>query len=63
MYLGELRLAPPDEYFSQSQLKRGALVELEHTTDYETAKLIAKHHLLEDPLYYEKLAEIEPHHG
>lgn len=54
----ELRPVPPDSDFDPLELARGIEVELEHTTDRQTAKQIAKHHILEDPQYYEKLATI-----
>jgi hypothetical protein len=57
-----LKPTPPDSHFSPAKLKRGTLVELEHTTSWNVAKTIAKHHLLEDDNYYEKLATIEGHH-
>ncbi len=53
-----LRRVPPDSAFDSAQLKRGTLVELEHTDSWNTAKTIAKHHLLEDRDYYVKLARI-----
>jgi predicted double-glycine peptidase len=46
------------EEFDPIQLRRGAEVEREHTTDPRTAQRIAMDHLVEDPLYYEKLAKI-----
>lgn len=55
--------------FDKRQLKKGTKVELEHTSagkkpstkDLEIAREIAMDHLMEDPLYYEKLAKIEKH--
>jgi len=41
------------------QLTKGINVELEHTTDKEIAKEIAMDHLWEDPIYYDKLSNIE----
>lgn len=55
---GGLIDVPPDVEFDPVELQEGTLVELEHTTDKGTAKTIAKHHLLEDDLYYQKLAAI-----
>lgn len=49
---------PPDSRFDPRQLAEGTRVELEHTGSRATAKKIAKHHLLEDPAYYRKLATI-----
>jgi hypothetical protein len=40
-------------------LIKGQKQEREHTNDDEMAKIIAKHHLWESPLYYEKLKEME----
>ena len=42
-------------YFDKTQLKIGAMVELEHTNDKMKAIEIAKDHLKEDPQYYTKL--------
>jgi hypothetical protein len=50
-----LRAVPPDFKFDAQQLAIGQQVELEHTEDMEAAKIIAKHHLLEDRDYYRKL--------
>lgn len=47
--------------FERQSLIRGAMVELEHTTDPLTALEIAMDHLDEDPDYYGKLATI--HHN
>ena len=44
-----------------SQLQQGIRVELEHTSDFATAKEIALDHLGERPDYYEQLAKIEEH--
>lgn len=41
------------------QLKKGVKVEMEHTTDELIAIEIAKDHLMEDPVYYDKLEVIE----
>lgn len=41
------------------QLAKGIKVELEHTSDFLEAKEIAKDHLMEDPEYYDRLAEME----
>lgn len=45
--------------FDQKALRKGVKVELEHTSDPLIAREIAMDHLTEDPLYYEKLAQIE----
>lgn len=55
---GGLRSVPPDSEFDEEDLSLGANVEMEHTRSWKTAKKIAKHHLLEDPEYYQKLATI-----
>jgi hypothetical protein len=52
----------PDSDFDAKELKMGIEVEMEHTTDPEIAKEIAKDHLSEDPKYYTKLKTIDPHH-
>lgn len=44
--------------FDIEQLRRGAAVEREHTSDPKIAQRIAMDHLVEDPRYYEKLAKI-----
>ena len=44
------------------ELKMGIEVEMEHTKDKSVAKQIALDHLAEDPKYYTKLKEIDPHH-
>lgn len=49
----------PDRDFSAPALAEGAKHEHEHTRDDQVAKEIAKDHLQEDPLYYEKVKEIE----
>ena len=41
------------------QLKMGMEIEKEHTTSTEIAKIIALHHLKEDPKYYTKLKKME----
>jgi hypothetical protein len=45
--------------FDPTQLQKGIEHELEHTTEQSLAKEIAMDHLAEDPLYYEKLENIE----
>lgn len=45
-----------DDEFDPKYLKIGTDIEMEHTDDASEAKEIAKDHLAEDPLYYEKLA-------
>jgi hypothetical protein len=57
----------PKEYYHPSQfadyikekIKKGAKVEMEHTTDKKIAVEIAKDHIWEDLNYYEKLKTIE----
>jgi hypothetical protein len=55
---GILRPIPSGAQFDPADLKVGTKVEMEHTTNRQIAKQIAEHHLLEDPLYYQKLATI-----
>lgn len=43
----------------KTEFVKGIKVEMEHTTDKEIAKEIAKDHIFEDPKYYTKLATIE----
>jgi Protein of unknown function (DUF5661) len=43
----------------ESQIRRGIIHELEHTTDREIARKIACDHLREDPKYYTHLAKME----
>lgn len=51
----------PDKDFNKMSLKIGSIVELEHVSDIDLAKEIAKDHLIEDPDYYKKLIKyIEP---
>jgi len=45
--------------FDQVQLKMGMKVEMEHTDSKEKAQKIAMDHLVEDPKYYTKLAQME----
>lgn len=44
---------------SLSQIRRGTIHELEHTTDRKIARQIALDHLKEDPKYYTHLAKME----
>jgi len=48
----------PDSDFDPKELARGIKVEMEHTSDRDIAKEIAKDHLTEDPAYYLKLKAI-----
>ena len=48
-----------DDEFDPEALEVGTKVEMEHTDDPEEARGIAKDHLRENPLYYEKLAKVE----
>lgn len=41
------------------ELEMGIEVELEHVSTKEEAKIIALHHLAEDPHYYTKLTKME----
>ena len=49
----------PDSEFDKHQLEMGTKSELEHTSNKEMAKEIAKDHLKEDPKYYTKLKKME----
>jgi hypothetical protein len=42
-------------------LARGTRVEMEHTRSKRAARIIASHHIAEDPRYYAKLAKMEGH--
>lgn len=44
--------------FDPAQLRRGTLVELEHTDSRRAARRIAMDHLAEDRRYYTKLAKV-----
>ena len=44
--------------FDPVELRRGAKVELEHVKNVSIAKRIAMDHLIEDPLYYRKIARL-----
>lgn len=48
-----------DDSVIQSELEMGKEVELEHTTDPDTATAIAMDHLAENPRYYTELKKIE----
>ena len=48
----------PDSDYDPEQLHAGIKVEMEHTDDEAVATKIAKDHLSEDKLYYEKLARL-----
>lgn len=45
--------------FDPEDLRRGTLVEMEHTDDRRRAQKIAMDHLVEDARYYDKLAQME----
>ena len=45
--------------FDKDALRRGTLVEEEHTEDSDLAQEIAMDHLTEDPDYYDKLEKME----
>jgi Trp operon repressor len=42
----------------REQILKGIRVEAEHTNEVGIAKKIAMDHLVEDPLYYDKLAKL-----
>lgn len=44
---------------ARRQLRRGARVEMEHTRSRKVARVIAAHHLVESPRYYQALAKME----
>lgn len=50
-------LSPKD--FPREALEKGMKVEEEHTSDKSLQLEIAMDHLAEDPLYYDKLEEME----
>lgn len=52
---GGLADSVPDGKFNLVSLLKGIKVEMEHTSDKSIAKEIAKDHLSEDPLYYDKI--------
>jgi len=43
----------------RDQLTKGIKVEMEHTKDSRIAREVAMDHLVEDPKYYDKLADME----
>lgn len=45
--------------YDPKQLAKGIKVESEHTPYKTIARIIAKHHLAEDPDYYKKLAKLK----
>ena len=47
------------EDFDPVELRRGTIIEMEHTTDVRVAQEIAMDHLVEDPHYYIKLEAME----
>lgn len=49
----------PDSEFDARQLAMGIQIEMEHTDNPDTAKAIAKAHLLEISDYYTRLAKME----
>lgn len=49
----------PDSHFNAAQLAIGIKIEMEHTNNPETAKAIAKAHLLEIDDYYTRLIQME----
>ena len=51
-----------DSFFDPRQLQMGQTVEMEHTTSPMLAREIARDHLVEDPFYYDHLAEMEVKH-
>jgi hypothetical protein len=53
--VGPLLPIPRGARFDPHWLNVGTRVEMEHTRDRRVASTIAKHHLLEHPLYYQEL--------
>ena len=49
----------PDSMFDVEQLAIGIKIEMEHTNNVRAAKMIAKVHLSESPLYYVYLVAME----
>ena len=56
---GGLAEGKSNSEFPKDQLEMGILVEMEHTNDPALAKEIAKDHLMENPHYYDYLADME----
>ena len=48
-----------DTDFNQKELSDGISIEMEHTSDKELSKDIAKDHLVEFPNYYTELKKME----
>ena len=59
MKLDGLAKGLSSETFDPRALAKGAEVETEHTSDFDTAEHIAMDHLTEDPRYYDKLEKLE----
>ena len=49
----------PDSYFDKQWLEIGIGIEMEHTSRRDVAKIIAKAHLTEFPMYYKYLLRME----
>lgn len=60
---GGLAAGKRPQDFDLERLTQGVNVELEHTSDVQTAIEIAMDHLEEDPRYYDKLADMEQSEG
>jgi hypothetical protein len=50
------------EEFDPVQVVKGIKVEMEHSNNVREVLEIVVDHLTEDPLYYDKLETIDPHH-
>lgn len=61
LLLGGLADKKKPSDFNKTQLEKGTLVELEHTSSKALAQEIAMDHLTEDSQYYVKLAKMETH--
>src|SRR3990172_2189893 len=47
------------EDFDPKAMNKGIMAEMEHTNDRQIAEEIAMDHLVEDPMYYERLEKME----
>jgi hypothetical protein len=56
---GGLSAGHPTSEFDKGQLRKGIEVEKEHNPHLNIRREIAKDHLVEDPKYYDHLAEME----
>ena len=61
--LCELHAVPADADFTAADWGRGMNIEMEHTGDPMCASVIAAHHLVEHPRYYDELELMEERLG